>query len=94
MTPLKGNHQAYPRHLKQLFNEYCNDYLLERDVLAVAEEKSNFKIMEQAIKDKERAYQRINSVLDLHISLGGLTIEKVTNSSKYPIIEEIENAQS
>lgn len=87
----RGNHEAHPRHLKALFEEYCTDYLLEKDVLMVAEDQGNDKIAEQARRDKAKAYQRIDSVLDLHISLGGLSLEQVTDFSKYPVMEEIEN---
>ena len=87
---MKGNHQAHPRHLKKLFEEYCTDYLLEKDVLATAREVGNFKVAETALREMNKAYQRIDSVLDLHITLGGLAIEKVNDFSKYPMWEEIE----
>ena len=87
----RGNHEAHPRHLKALFEEYCTDYVMEKDALMVAEDHGNETAIEKARTDKDKSYKRIDSVLDLHISLGGLLIEQVTDFSKYPVIEEIEN---
>lgn len=64
-----------PEDLRNLFEEYATDYILEGDVIEAAENEFRPKILSRAIKDRERALGRIDSVLDLFIDLGYLAVK-------------------
>ena len=64
------NKRATPEGMYNLFLEHSADYALEIDVIEAANNEFNPKILATAYRDRDKALERVNGVLDICNSLG------------------------
>ena len=76
------NKRATPEGMYNLFLEHSADYALEIDVIEAANNEFNPKILEIAYRERDRALERVNGVLDICNSLGftAIIVERLKNS--------------
>lgn len=77
---MRGNRQCTPESLEADFKQWAEDVVLETEIMDTALERGNMQMADQALIDRRKALERVDSVLDLYIDLGFLAVEQSHDS--------------